>query len=83
MFVMVQVLVLFQEKNLFRFWEREKARVAVIPLGWIIGLTLFGGIVLNLFRHSVLRFIGLMLLGACLMACMIVWFSTFSRPLVG
>lgn len=55
----------------------------MISLGWIIGLTLFGGIVLNLFRHSVMRYIGLILLGACLMACLIAWFSTFSHPLVG
>lgn len=55
----------------------------MIPFGWIIGVTFFGGIVLNLFRHTVLRFIGLMLLGVCLMACLIVWFSVYVHPLVG
>ena len=51
-----------------------------MPLGWIIGLTLVGGIVLNLFRHRLVRFIGLMLLGACLMACLIAWFAVFAHP---
>ena len=50
-----------------------------MSLGWIIVLSLVGGIVFGSSRRAfggLLRFVGFVLFGVCLAACLLVWLSS-------
>lgn len=59
----------------------EKVKVVGMFIAWIIVASLVGGIVFSSSRRAfggLLRLVGFVLLGVCLMACLLVWLSSSS-----